>query len=414
MFDPKLEYQQRFDRVMDNVKLNESDRVPIIPVTQYYPYLYGGGTIAECIYDWNRAGACMDKYYEHFKPDLGWDPVHMYPGQYLEACGLNWWRWPGGPLKDENAPYQYIEGDYMLEDEYKEATKDTTKFMLNKWIPRCFGKLSGFSKLDFRNSMWFSHMSTLVNFADPEVEESLMAAIKAGKILADWFGFLADYGNKMETQFGIPVAYAAWAFAPFDMIADTMRGTLGISYDLAERKIEILDMIEAITDFAIEDTIKGAKATGRPWVWFWLHKGTDEFMSEKTFGEVYWPSLRKYITAMAQADLVPMVYVEGSYNKRLEFLTEVPAGKVVYSFETVDMKEAKRVLRDTACIAGNLPNTLLAYGTKQEVVDYCKWLIDTCAPGGGYMFDTGALIDEASEENMDAMFETVLNYGQKK
>lgn len=412
MADQKAECKKRFDRVMDAVHLKETDRVPIIPVTQYYPYLYGGGTISKCMYDWEYAGACMDKYYEDFKPDLGWDPVHMYPGQYLEACGLKWFRWPGGALEG-NAPYQYIEGDYMLEDEYKEAARDMTKFMMNKWIPRCFEHLGGFKKLGFRNSMWFSHMGTLAAFGDPEVEKSLMAAIKAGKILRDWYAYLAEYGQKMENVFGVPVAYAAWAFAPYDMIADTLRGTLGMCYDIIERKEEILELIDAITDFAIEDTISGAKAAGRPWVWFWLHRGTDEFMSEKTYGELYWPSLRKYIIALVDAGLVPMVYVEGAYNNRLQFLADVPKGKVVYSFEKIDMEKAKKVLGGTACIAGNLPNAMLAYGSKEEVVNYCKWLIDTCAPGGGYMFDTGALIDEAKQENMEAMFDTVQTYGKR-
>jgi hypothetical protein len=39
------------------------------------------------------------------------------------------------------------------------------------------------------------------------------------------------------------------------------------------------------------------------------------------------------------------------------------------------------------------------------VIDYCKFLIDTCAPGGGYIFDTNALVDNVKRENLDAMFE---------
>ena len=45
------------------------------------------------------------------------------------------------------------------------------------------------------------------------------------------------------------------------------------------------------------------------------------------------------------------------------------------------------------------------YGRKEGVIDYCKFLIDTCAPGGGYIFDTNALVDNVKRENLDAMFE---------
>jgi uroporphyrinogen-III decarboxylase len=126
------------------------------------------------------------------------------------------------------------------------------------------------------------------------------------------------------------------------------------------------------------------------------------------------PKLRRYITEVAEAGLVPMVYVEGSYNSRLDYLTEVPKGKVVYLFETTDMKAAKAKLGGHSCIAGDVPNVMLSHGTPQEVADHCKWLIDTCAPGGGYMMDSGALIDEAKPENVAAMFETTMTYGRAK
>ena len=89
------------------------------------------------------------------------------------------------------------------------------------------------------------------------------------------------------------------------------------------------------------------------------------------------------------------------------------AGKVIYHFESVDMAQAKKILGNTACISGNLPIYLLEYGTKQQVIDACKSLIDTCAPGGGYIFDTNGSIDNAKRENIEAMYDTVLNYGRK-
>ena len=86
-----------------------------------------------------------------------------------------------------------------------------------------------------------------------------------------------------------------------------------------------------------------------------------------------------------------MVYVEGAYNSRLPYLTEVPKGKVVYLFENTDMENAKKALKDTACIAGNVPNVhadLWGYARSRRYT--ASGLIDTCAPGGGYMMDTSA------------------------
>ena len=49
-----------------------------------------------------------------------------------------------------------------------------------------------------------------------------------------------------------------------------------------------------------------------------------------------------------------------------------------------------------------------------EVVDCTRKLIDTCAPGGGFMIDTSAPVDDAKPENFMAMFETVETYGRRR
>ena len=57
---------------------------------------------------------------------------------------------------------------------------------------------------------------------------------------------------------------AAFAYAPFDMIGDTMRGTEGILCDLYDHPDELLALIDKFTEFAIPDAIAAAKAAGRP------------------------------------------------------------------------------------------------------------------------------------------------------
>ena len=111
--------------------------------------------------------------------------------------------------------------------------------------------------------------------------------------------------------------------------------------------------------------------------------------------------------------MVPYIYTEGKYDSRLECLKEVPAGKVVYHFEEVDMAQAKKILGDTACISGGFPVYLLDYGTKEQVVNEAKRLIDTCAVGGGFIFETSCGMDLAKRENVEALMDTVRNYGKK-
>jgi hypothetical protein len=408
------QYAARLKRVTDATRLVEPDRVPLVPVFQAFPVYYAGTcTVQEAMEDFGKAAQAYDVFYDHFQPDLGWDPILFYPTNYMESSGLVWFKWPGKHIEDPNCMYQFIEDEYMKGDEYGEAIGDITKFMMNKWVPRSFSRLKGLSKIDFRNSMWFGHMGAFAAFSDPEVIASLEALVTSGKQLMDWFIKLGGYDQKMKERWGIPVLYAGFAYAPFDMIGDTLRGTEAILLDMYERPKELLRLIDVVTEFAIRDTIAGCSGKATPFVWYWLHKGVDEFMSDEQFRQFYWPSLLKYVTAVADAGLTPVLYVEGKYNTRLDYLRDVPRGKCIFSFEHTDMAKAKKALGGHSCIMGNVPAALLAYGERQEVVDCCKSLIDTCAPGGGFIMDSGTMIDDAKVENVEAMFETTFTYGQR-
>jgi hypothetical protein len=411
MKDITADYMARERRVQDAVALKEPDRIPLIPVMEAFPIYYGGSTIKDCMEDYRETGPCFDKFFADFKPDLGWDPIMFFPASVLSGIGINWFRWPGVGIDDPNTMYQFLESEYMKADEYDEAIFDMTQFMMSKWMPRSFRSMSGLSKLNFRNAMWFGFLGTFQNI-DGEVLASFQAAADAAKVIADWNGYLAEYRDRMKTLFGVPLAYGGFAYAPFDMIGDSLRGTVGILTDLHDNPEKLLRLIDHVTVYAIEDQIKGALASGRPYVWFWLHKGVDEFMSDEMYARFYWPSLRKYIISLVDAGLTPIVYCEGNYLTRLKYLREVPRGKVVYDFEGMDMQMAKKELGDVACIAGNVPNYLLSHGTAREVEDRVKALIDGCGEGGGFMLDSSALLDDANPENLRTFFETAETYGQ--
>jgi uroporphyrinogen-III decarboxylase len=78
------------------------------------------------------------------------------------------------------------------------------------------------------------------------------------------------------------------------------------------------------------------------------------------------------------------------------------------------MAKAKKVLGKRACIAGNLPVSILCTGTPQEVKEGCRRLIEICAPGGGYILTGAANIHEGNPDNLRAMMEAAKEYGVYK
>lgn len=121
--------------------------------------------------------------------------------------------------------------------------------------------------------------------------------------------------------------------------------------------------------------------------------------------------LKKIMLALTDMGVTPYIYTEGPYNTRLDFLTDVPKGKVLYHFETVDMKAAKEKLSGIAAICGNLSVSQMEFSTKEQIIKETRELLDTCAPGGGYLFDFNGSLENCKPENMDAMFETLEKHG---
>ncbi len=213
-------------------------------------------------------------------------------------------------------------------------------------------------------------------------------------------------------QMGFPLGAAGAQTCPFDMFSDNIRGLINSISDIYARPDKLMAALDYMTEICIRNAVGTAKALHLDYLFIPLHAGVDEFMSRENYRKFYWSGLQKLIHALVEIDVIPYVFCEGKYNRRLDIISEVPKGKVIYMFEEVDIVEAKKTVGQTACIAGNLPTALLAYGKKERVVEETKRLLDACAPGGGFIMDCSIVLDDAKRENMEAWEETTREFGK--
>jgi uroporphyrinogen-III decarboxylase len=107
-----------------------------------------------------------------------------------------------------------------------------------------------------------------------------------------------------------------------------------------------------------------------------------------------------------------LFYAEGDWNAHLDSFAELPDASIIYHADKADPFEAHRKIGHKFCISGGIPNTLLSFGTPDEVRAYCKKVIDGVARDGGYIMDAGAIIqNDARVENVRAMTEFTREYG---
>jgi uroporphyrinogen-III decarboxylase len=156
------------------------------------------------------------------------------------------------------------------------------------------------------------------------------------------------------------------------------------------------------------------KATGYSQAFIALHCGADGFMSLKQFEKFYWPYLKKLVEALVEAGHTPDIFFEGDYTQRIEYLQELPKGKVIARFDRSDMKKVADLLGGKMCISGGMPSSLLQTGAKEEVKKKAKWLIDTCAKDGGFVMAPGSALDEVNPENLKTLVDFTAKYGKFK
>jgi uroporphyrinogen-III decarboxylase len=234
--------------------------------------------------------------------------------------------------------------------------------------------------------------------------------IDAGEEMEKWQKAVGAC-NEEALAAGVPSMGGGIGMAPFDTIGDSLRGTQGIMLDMYRCPEKLHEAMDRIADLTITSAIEMADAARGIMVTFPLHKGDDTFMSDKQFEEFYWPSLKKVILALIEEGLIVMCFAEGRYERRLEQISELPKGWTMWHFDQTDMANAKRVIGDVCCIAGNVPTSVVSTGTPQQVKDNCRRLIEVCAPGGGYILTGGASVAETTADNMRAFMEAAKEYG---
>ncbi len=413
-FEPSPEYLAREKRFNDAVSLKKPDRVPVASLASFFMASYAGLNYAETLYDYEAMADAWKYSTGKLNLDMTMNPMIMFPGPVMELLGLKTFKWPGYNL-DDTLTYQFVEKEYMLADEYDEMLSNPADFVIRKMMPRMSKTLEPLGMLPPIH--WFSSGYTLIGQAStfaglPPIAEMLQKLGEVGKEMNKHHAVQSKLTLELASM-GYPMVAGGISFAPFDWLSDMFRGLRGTMLDMFRLPDKLKAAVDLFTPFAIESALIAAQRSGNPRVFIPLHRGAGNFMSNEQYGEFYWPSLKKLLLALIDAGLTPLPFFEGDYTPRLEFLAELPPGKVCGHFDIVDKKKAKDIIGDVMCFWGNVPAGLLVTGTPQQIKDYVKKLIDIFGDNGGLIVDgaVDGVPPESKPENVEAMIEAVFEYG---
>jgi hypothetical protein len=403
-------YDEREKRTADAIELRVPDRIPLVchPDT----HLYTGIPNSAAYYEPLKFKRAMRDITLDLEPDM----CNMglpTSGEALTILDVKNRLWPGGPLPPDY-DYQFIESEFLKEDEYDMILNDPSDFFIRRMLPRMYGALAPLSKLPPLGGMFQGMEMMVPMLSDPEFIKVGQAIAKAGQEMKKFRNVIGDsYGDM--AALGFPsfahVGGGGVGGAPFDTVSSFLRGMKGSMLDMFRQPDKLLKLCDMVMNRRIADAAPADKNTpGLKRVGMPLWRGDKSFMSQKAFEKFYWPGLKRALQADIDLGFVPVPFFEAEFGDRLGKLLELPKGKTLASIEYVDAIRAKDILKGHTCLFVRIPVSSKIWSL-QEVEDYTKGLIDKCGKGGGIIIDV-RLPDKCTREQCKKLMEKLREYGR--
>ena len=219
---------------------------------------------------------------------------------------------------------------------------------------------------------------------------------------------LNDYGPTAQKRFeeaGYVVVKNMSLLTPFEMLCGGRSLEAFLIDDLMDIPEKVDQVFAEIHKYNMERYIQRFESPAKPFgVWVGGWRGTPETLSPAMFRHFSWKYFRELVDLCIQYHVVPIMHLDDCWDLGLEYFRDIPAGKAVMALDgKTDIHKAKEVVGDTICIMGDVPASMLAFSTPQQVYDYTKNLIQTVGPTG-YMICSGCDIPyNGKVENMQMM-----------
>ncbi len=386
------DYSARLARYLTAMANRQTDRVPFRPFAAELTATLTGRTCQQVTHDYHQAFEAVIDTCKMFQIDaIPASMVYVWTG-LTQSIGLKYYGIPGLDVPAETG-FQYLEPSeedaFMKSDEYDELIDDPTAFLYTKWLPRVSRKIGGENEFD-----------------------RTTAIVKAASDMMEYFAAFGPHIERMKTEVNTASAIAGIFKAPFDIIADKMRGYIGLTMDMFTQPDKVLKACEALMPHLCRVGLDSSDPNGLAPIGYWMHRGCKPFVSEGVFESHYWSTVKPIIEEFAKAGRQTLFYAEGDWSMHLNSFRELPDASIIYHVDKSDIFEASRVLSDKFCLSGGVSNMVLAYGTEEETRKACREILATVPKNGAYIMDASAIMqNEISPANFKAMYETCMEFG---
>jgi hypothetical protein len=369
-----------FERIDAAIALQPVDRVPVVPMMDFFCARQKGVPLAKFI---NNGDMGRDLIEQIFHEYGGWDATFFGTALNEFAFSLTLlmrMKIPGRELPPDEL-WQFDEREVMKPEDYD--------FILENG--------------------WMAYWQAMFPRVRPHIPPPEVPAH-----LQSWGEQALRDTHKWEAS-GI-LSFTGVAVVPPLEVFSMARSIKEFTLDLYRRPDKVQAAMDCVADDIIASAIGALLGTKQASKWGYrtgFFAGTRAtFLSPKQFERFAWPYIKKGVFAYVDAGITPLLHFDSNWTPYLPYFRELPKGKVVLELDgQTDILKAKEILGDHLCLMGDVPAQLLVLGTPDEVRAYCQRLIDTVGKGSGFILSTGCDCPvDAKPENVRAMIEVGKTY----
>jgi hypothetical protein len=356
-------YNQRLNRILKAVALEEPDRTPVVLEYSAFAAYVTRTSMAEFL---RSPTTNMDTMIQAFHIVGDGDAINygsFWPYGLCHAF-MSKVRVPGVDLP-ENEMWQVVETELMDRDSYDRILD--------------LGWTDFFKKI---------MQERILNDVPPEY---LPPNRKSVDVRAGWHSH------------GIPVLSGGDVTTPIELLCGA-RSLPKFAIDLIEIPDKVAAAMDMILPHLANKAVRRAKKLGFPAVWIGGWRSAPCLLSPAMWNRFVWPYIRKLVYEVADAGLIALLHLDSDWTRELERFRELPRGKCLMALDgETNIFRAKEVLGDHMCLMGDVPASMLFYKSSEDVYKYCSRLIRELGPAG-FILQSGCDIPaNAKLENVQAM-----------
>ncbi|MCL2111386.1 MAG: uroporphyrinogen decarboxylase [Clostridiales bacterium] len=329
-------------------------RVPVYPnFTLEAACGLAGVSLLEAHYDPELEFKAHDKICETFYSDSMASLNLRYPPVYQLLGAKNW-------ILASNGVVQHPEIETMFPEDYDAFIESPYDTIMEVFLPRVCSALDT------------DPINSATVFAKAFQEWTVREAGRMGTIgaLSQKYGYSAGTVTAPMTE------------APFDFLADQLRGFKGILMDCRRMP----DKVEAACKAVLPHMIKVATPLHPyPGMQGFIPLHLAPYMNPQQFEKLWWPTFEELVIEMDKRNIGATIFAENDWTRFLDYLTRLPKSTVAW-VEDGDMKKYTETFGKDHVFGGFFDPTITLTKSKEECIDVVKEMCEICMKSDHFFF----------------------------